>query len=89
MAAETFALTESVYPGVFAFVGIKNEELGSGGNHHTPEFDIDEKGLTAGVAAALASVLAFLREKPDCPSFHRKALAPMVELTEIRPPRML
>ena len=88
-AAETFALTESVYPGVFAFVGIKNEELGSGGNHHTPEFDIDEKGLTAGVAAALASVLAFLREKPDCPSFHRKALAPMVELTEIRPPRML
>ena len=36
--------------------GIKNDELGSGANHHTPEFDLDEDGLTYGTAAAVSYV---------------------------------
>lgn len=89
MAAETFSLTELTYPGVFAFTGIQDEATGSGANHHTPEFDIDERGLVCGVEAALAYVLAMLREKPSFPSFRKKELEPMLELTEIRPPRQV
>ena len=45
MASETFSYMCSLFPGVETFVGIKNDELGSGANHHTPEFDLDEDGL--------------------------------------------
>ncbi len=65
MASETFSMTESMYPGLFTFTGIKNETLGTGANHHTPEFDIDESGLKYGVEAALAYVLTMLEEKPE------------------------
>lgn len=64
MAAETFSITESVYPGVFVFTGIKNDAVGSGAPHHTPEFDIDEAGLVTGVEAALSYVLTVLKEQP-------------------------
>ena len=67
MASETFSMTESMYPGLFTFTGIKNETLGTGANHHTPEFDIDESGLKYGVEAALAYALTMLEEKPDIP----------------------
>lgn len=87
MASETFSLTESVYPGVFFLTGIKDDAVGSGAGHHTAEFDIAEYGLTTGVEAALAYVLALLRDKPATPSFKKQELRPMVELTEVRPPR--
>lgn len=83
MAAETFALTVLTYPGVFAFTGIQDEETGSGANHHTPEFDIDERGLVYGVEAALAYVLTMLRDKPDFPSFRKKDLNTMLSLASI------
>ncbi len=67
MASETFSMTESMYPGLFTFTGTKNEVLGTGANHHTPEFDIDESGLKYGVEASLAYVLAMLEEKPEIP----------------------
>ena len=67
MASETFSMTESMYPGLFTFTGIKNETLGTGANHHTPEFDIDESGLKYGVEAALTYALTMLEEKPDIP----------------------
>ena len=69
MASETFSATESLYPGVFFFTGIQNLEKGCGAPHHTDRFDIDEKGLTAGVKCALAYILALLREKPDLKGF--------------------
>ncbi|PWL46905.1 amidohydrolase [Dialister histaminiformans] len=69
MASETFSATESLYPGVFFFTGIQNLEKGCGAPHHTDRFDIDEKGLTAGVKCALAYILALLREKPDFKGF--------------------
>ncbi len=89
MAAETFSITELTYPGIFAFTGIQNEALGSGANHHTPEFDIDERGLVSGVEAALACVLTMLREKPACPSFHKQDLESMLKLTEVGEARPL
>ena len=82
MASETFAITESTYPGLFTFTCVKNEALGTGANHHAPEFDIDENGLKVGVEAALAYVLAMLEEKPEIKSFHKEDLKLMLERAE-------
>lgn len=82
MATETFSITESTYPGVFIFTGIYDEETGSGSAHHTAKFDIAEKGLVTGVAAALSYVTTVLREKPETPGFKAKDLEGMLELTE-------
>lgn len=85
MASETFSITESTYPGIFMFTGIKNDKVGSGAPHHTPQFDLDEDGLVTGVGAALSYVLAVLKEKPKTPSFHKVDLESMLKLTE--PPK--
>lgn len=82
MATETFSITESIYPGVFFFTGIYDETVGSGSGHHTPAFDIGEKGLVTGVAAALSFVLAALKEKPKCNSFQPADLESMLKLIE-------
>ena len=82
MASETFSITESTYPGIFTFTGAKDEEVGSGANHHTPEFDLSEKGLKYGVEASLAYVLAMLKEKPEIKSFHKADLDQMLELAK-------
>lgn len=69
MASETFSYMCSLFPGVETFVGIKNDELGSGANHHTPEFDLDEDGLIYGTAAAVSYVLEYLENTPDTSAF--------------------
>ncbi|MCH4187831.1 MAG: amidohydrolase [Megasphaera sp.] len=65
MASETFALTTRLYPGVLTFTGIANTAKGCGGNHHTPEFDLDEDGLPYGTAACLGFARNFLAQQPD------------------------
>lgn len=82
MATETFSITESTWPGVFFFTGVKDTAVGSGAGHHTPKFDIAEEGLVTGVKAALAYVLAVLKEKPETPSFKKADLESMLKLTE-------
>lgn len=89
MASETFAITESVYPGVFFLTGIRDDDIGSGAGHHTAEFDIAEYGLVTGVEAALAYVLALLKDKPASPSFKKQNLAEMLDLANMKEPRML
>lgn len=59
MASEPFAYYQKFFPGVFAFIGIKNDELGSGADHHNEHFDIDESVLKMGVAATVQYVLDF------------------------------
>lgn len=59
MASEPFAYYQKFAPGVFAFLGIQNEELGSGAEHHNEYFDIDESVLKMGVAATVQYVLDF------------------------------
>lgn len=49
MASESMGYYLEEYPGVFAFLGTSNEELGSGAEHHNPAFDIDEDSLSNGV----------------------------------------
>lgn len=55
-ASESFHRYLDAYPGVFAFLGIKNPEVGSGAEHHNVFFDIDEAVLYKGVLATVEFV---------------------------------
>ncbi|MDR0566724.1 MAG: amidohydrolase, partial [Prevotellaceae bacterium] len=59
-AAETFAAYSELAPTVFTFVGIKNDELGSGAEHHNDRFDIDEDALPYGVGAMTQFAVRYL-----------------------------
>jgi amidohydrolase len=48
------------YPGVFVFLGTKNEKAGTGADIHNEYFDVDESVLAAGVLATVKYALAFL-----------------------------
>lgn len=61
MASEPFAFYQKYFPGVFAFLGTKNEELGTGAEHHNSHFDIDEDVLKMGVEATVRYTLNFLK----------------------------
>lgn len=57
-ASDSFSFYLQKYPGVYAHLGLKNEEYGSGALHHNSYFDIDESIMTSGVKATLAFVKA-------------------------------
>jgi len=67
MASESYQAYLKYWPGVLTFTGIKNDALGSGANHHTPEFDLDEKGMIAGVTAVVGYVVDFLNYEGEIP----------------------
>ena len=50
LSSETFAHYTDHYGGAIAFLGVKDEELGSGAPIHSPQFDLNEEALTAGAA---------------------------------------
>ena len=49
-ASETFSVCMNRWPGALAFLGIQNEALGSGAEHHNELFDLDEAVLWRGAA---------------------------------------
>lgn len=59
-AAETFGRYSELAPAVFLFVGIKNDDLGSGAEHHNDRFDLDEDALQYGVGAMVQFALKYL-----------------------------
>lgn len=67
MACESMNMYLKLWPGVISFTGIQSDEIGSGANHHTAEFDVDESGMITGVAAALAYVVEFLNYQGEVP----------------------
>ncbi len=67
MACESMQAFLKYWPGVITFTGIKNDAMGTGANHHTPEFDLDEKGMIAGVAAAVGYVVDFQNYEGEIP----------------------
>ena len=60
MASESFGKYQKLVPGVFAFVGIRNGEIGSGAQHHNSKFDMDERALSLGVLATLQFVSDYI-----------------------------
>ncbi len=67
MASESMQACLKLWPGIITFTGIQSEEAGTGANHHTPEFDVDERGMIYGVAAALGYVKDFLNYDKGIP----------------------
>lgn len=65
MASETMSAYLRLWPGVLSFTGIRNMAAGSGANHHTPDFDVDEAALKTGAAAAVACALDFDSRRPS------------------------
>jgi amidohydrolase len=59
-AAESFSKYSSLAPTVFTFVGIKNEALGSGAEHHNDRFDIDEDALQYGLGSMVQFAVKYL-----------------------------
>ena len=65
MASESMSAYLKLWPGILAFVGIRNEKTGCGANHHTPQFDLDESAMRNGAAAACAFALDYLENRPE------------------------
>lgn len=55
--SESFSHYSNAYPSLYANLGIRNEEFGSGASHHNMYFDIDENALWVGVMATIAYVV--------------------------------
>ncbi len=60
MASESFAAYLAQWPGVFAFLGMKDEEKGVGAAHHNEYFDVNEDILAQGAAGSVAYAINFL-----------------------------
>lgn len=65
MASESMSAYLKLWPGVLSFTGIRNEALGCGANHHTPQFDLDEAAMLPGAAAACAFTLSVMKDGAD------------------------
>ena len=61
MGGEDFSEYARIIPGLFAFLGVRNEEKGIAHPHHSPEFDIDEDALPYGVAFEVGMAQEFLK----------------------------
>lgn len=60
MGSETFSLYLPHRPGLFGFLGIANEEIGTGANIHSSRYDIDESALRIGVTLSVQFAFDFL-----------------------------
>lgn len=67
MASESFAAYQNQWPSVFAFVGIKNDEKGTGAPHHNEYFDIDEDALVLGATGAVTYAMNYLNSDVEFP----------------------
>ncbi len=60
MGGEDFSEYARRVPGLFAFLGVRNEKLGIVYPHHSPKFNIDESALIYGVAFEVNMALKLL-----------------------------
>lgn len=64
MGGEDFAHYAQKVPGLYLFLGIRNEKLGAVHPVHTPQFTIDEAALTVGVRTLAMEAVDYLRGEP-------------------------
>jgi amidohydrolase len=64
MAAEDFAYFQQQLPGVYFFLGVRNEAEGWTDYVHTPTFRPDEEAIVAGVTAAASLLADFTSRDP-------------------------
>ena len=58
-ASESYARYLKLYPGIMCHLGIRNPEYGSGAEHHSSKFDVDENVLPTGVKATVLYAAGF------------------------------
>ena len=61
MVSENFGDFLEVYPGIMAFIGVRNESCGACFPHHHPQFNIDEDALHLGAALHVGYVFSCFR----------------------------
>ena len=82
MSTESFAMYAAYFPAMFGFVGIANEEKGTGAEHHNPYFDVDEDSLVYGACATVAYAIDFLQyDKPIAFTPYEGNVAQLKEFT--------
>lgn len=62
MGGENFSEYQAMVPGVFVFLGVRNEELGAVYPNHSSHFSMDESVLIRGSVAAVQYAVDFLEE---------------------------
>ena len=67
MGSESYSLISKLYPSTLVLLGVANEALGSGAEHHNEYFDIDEAALHLGVAETAAFAIDFLNFTGEIP----------------------
>lgn len=60
MGGEDFSAYQQRAPGVFAFIGARNDAVGAAWPHHHPQFEIDERSLDVGLRYLTAATLELL-----------------------------
>jgi metal-dependent amidase/aminoacylase/carboxypeptidase family protein len=60
MGGEDFSYFSLERPGCFFRCGTRNEERGIVWGHHHPKFDVEEEGMTNGMATMANAVLKYL-----------------------------
>ena len=60
-ASETFSVCMNRWPGALAFLGIQNDAVGSGAEHHNEHFDVDEAALWRGAVCYAAFAVEALK----------------------------
>ncbi|AGB03926.1 amidohydrolase [Aciduliprofundum sp. MAR08-339] len=63
MGGEDFSEYARRIPGLFAYLGVRNEEKGITNPHHSPKFDIDESALPYGVAFEVLMALELMKDR--------------------------
>ncbi len=63
MVGEDFSEYQALVPGVFVFLGIRNEELGAVYPNHSSHFAMDESVLIRGAVAAVQYAVDFLNQQ--------------------------
>ncbi len=61
MGGEDFSEYASRIPGLFAFLGVRNESKGIVHPHHSPRFDLDEEALPLGVEFEVRMAMEMLK----------------------------
>ncbi len=65
MGGDSFSHYQRMWPGVYTFLGVADEEKGVGAAHHNHLFDLDESVLYKGTAAFAVYATEFLKNGPE------------------------
>ena len=69
--SESFSEYLNRFKGVFVFLGVRNEDIGCGAEHHNAYFDLDESALVTGAVCHAAYAVAMM-DRADVSQWGKK-----------------